>query len=245
MVIECNLRASRSIPFVSKALNANFIDLATRVLLKQSVKPFDIYPLELDHVCVKSPMFSFNRLLGADPISGVCMRAVGEVGCFAKNANEAFLLSMLSSGFKLPKQNIFISIGKQKQKQDFVESAKILQDLGYTLFGTSGTADFLGEYGIHMTKVSKEYENTSMTSAVKMIQNRELDMVINIPNLNRVEDVTDGFKIRRSSIDCNIPLISNLQQAIMIVEAFQEHDIVATHTKRILDFKVQKSGTFF
>jgi carbamoyl-phosphate synthase large subunit len=245
MVIECNLRASRSIPFVSKALNANFIDLATRVLLKQSVKPFDIYPLELDHVCVKSPMFSFNRLLGADPISGVCMRAVGEVGCFAKNANEAFLLSMLSSGFKLPKQNIFISIGKQKQKQDFVESAKILQDLGYTLFGTSGTADFFIQYGIHMTKVSKEYENTSMTSAVKMIQNRELDMVINIPNLNRVEDVTDGFKIRRSSIDCNIPLISNLQQAIMIVEAFQEHDIVATHTKRILDFKVQKSGTFF
>ena len=117
--------------------------------------------------------------------------------------------------------------------------------MGYGLFGTSGTADFFIQYGISMTKVSKEYENTSMTSAVKMIQNRELDMVIIIPNLNRVEDVTDGFKIRRSSIDCNIPLISNLQQAIMIVEAFQEHDIVATHKKRILDFKVQKSGTFF
>jgi carbamoyl-phosphate synthase large subunit len=245
MVIECNLRASRSIPFVSKALNANFIDLATRVMLNQPVKPFDIFPLELDHVCVKTPMFSFNRLLGSDPVTGVTMASVGEVGCFAKNANEAFLLSMLSSGFKLPKQNIFISIGKQKQKQNFVESVKILQDLGYVLFGTSGTVDFFTEYGIHMTKISKEYENTPMTSAVNMIQNRELDMVINIPNLNRMEDVTDGFKIRRASIDCNIPLISNLQQAIIIVEAFQEHDICATNESRLLDFQVQKSCNYF
>jgi carbamoyl-phosphate synthase large subunit/carbamoyl-phosphate synthase small subunit len=245
MVIECNLRASRSIPFVSKALNANFIDLATRVCLKQIVKPFDIYPLELDHVCVKTPMFSFNRLLGSDPVSGVCMRAVGEVGCFANNANEAFLLSMLSSGFKLPQRNIFISIGKQKQKQHFVESAKILQKLGYTLFGTSGTVDFFIEYGIHMLKISKEYENKPMTSVVKMIQNRELDIVINIPNLDRQEDMTDGFKIRRTSIDCNIPLISNLQQAIMIVESFKEHNICTTNESRLLNFQVQKSCNFF
>ncbi len=245
MVIECNLRASRSIPFVSKALHANFIDLATRVMLKQKVKPFDISPLELDHVCVKSPMFSFNRLLGSDPISSVTMKAVGEVGCFAKNANEAFLLSMLSSGFKLPKRNIFISIGKQKQKQDFVESANILQDLGYELYGTIGTVDFYTQYGIHMIKISKEYENKPMTSAVKMIRNCELDMVINIPNLNRLEDVTDGFKIRRTSIDCNIPLINNLQQAIMIVEAFQEHNIHARKESKLFDFKVQTSLYFF
>jgi carbamoyl-phosphate synthase large subunit len=224
MVIECNLRASRSMPFVSKALHVNFIELSTRCILKFHVEPVKISCFEMDYVCVKSPMFSYNRLANVDPISNVEMKSVGETACFSQNVNEAFLLSLMSSGFKLPRNNILITIGPQKYKQDFLESLIDLAKLGFHLFGTVGTRSFYGNYGIQMDLVSKDYENSNQ-SAVSLIVNQKCDMVINIPNLNQLKDVTDGFKIRRAAIDHNISLISNIQQAIMIVEACKEHQI--------------------
>jgi carbamoyl-phosphate synthase/aspartate carbamoyltransferase len=233
-VIECNLRASRSLPFVSKALNTNFVELATTAIMKLPTTPREISIMDTDHVCVKVPMFSYARLSGADPVCGVEMKATGEVACFASDANDAFLLALMAAGFRIPKQNILVTIGSQKHKQAFVASILELNVLNFRLFGTSGTCAFYRDFGVDMVELQKDHEKHNETNVVDFIRDHKVDLVINIPLQEKSQHVTDGFKIRRAAIDNNVPLISNLQQAEMLVEAFVHLGLRAGTTPRLL-----------
>ncbi len=218
-VIECNLRASRSFPFVSKVLKINFIEQATRVMLGLPVQKVWKNEFDLDYVGIKASQFSFNRLQKADPVLGVDMASTGEVGCLADDTNEAVLKSMLSVGLRIPNKGILLSTGTPKQKVDMLDAAKMLQEKGYQLYATGGTHRFLTENGIQSTRVNWPSE-VGEPQALTLMRERKIDMVVNIPRDLSAGELDNGYKIRRAAVDLNIPLITNARLASAFIQAF-------------------------
>jgi len=218
-VIECNLRASRSFPFVSKVLKINFIELATKIMLGLPVEKPEKSLFDLDYVGIKASQFSFSRLQKADPVLGVDMASTGEVGCIGDDSSCAILKAMLSVGYKIPKKNILLSTGTAKEKTDMLAAARLLTEKGYNLFATGGTHNVLVENGIPSTLVYwPSQEGTPQ--ALDLLHNKEIDMVVNIPKNLTEGELTNGYKIRRAAIDLNIPLITNPRLASAFINAF-------------------------
>jgi carbamoyl-phosphate synthase large subunit len=217
-VIECNLRASRSFPFVSKIFKLNFIDLATKIIMGIDVPRIDKSCFELDYVGVKAPQFSFTRIKGADPILSVEMASTGEVACLGDSFEEAFLKALLSVGFRFPKKNIMLSTGPFESKSKFLPQAKRLIDLGFQLFATRGTADFMKYHDIPSQVLSWPLEKKE-PNALTYIQELKLDLIINIPKSYDEEELTNDYILRRKAVDFNIPLITNLQFAERFIDA--------------------------
>ena len=220
LVIECNLRASRSFPFVSKVLKINLIELATRVMLGLPVEKPSKNLFDLDYVGIKASQFSFNRLQKADPVLGVDMSSTGEVGCLGDDTNTALLKSMLSVGHRIPKKNILLSTGGAKQKVAMLDAAKMLIENGYNLYATGGTSKFLNENGIQNTLVLWPSEEGDEPKALDLLHNHTIDMVVNIPKNLTSSELTNGYKIRRAAIDLNVPLITNARLASAFIYAF-------------------------
>ena len=220
LVIECNLRASRSFPFVSKVLKINLIELATRVMLGLPVEKPNKNLFDLDYVGIKASQFSFNRLQKADPVLGVDMSSTGEVGCLGDDTNTALLKSMLSVGHRIPKKNILLSTGGAKQKVAMLDAAKMLIDHGYKLYATGGTSKFLNENGIENTHVLWPSEEGDEPKALDLLHDHTIDMVVNIPKNLTSSELTNGYKIRRAAIDLNVPLITNARLASAFIYAF-------------------------
>ena len=220
LVIECNLRASRSFPFVSKVLKINLIDLATRVMLGLPVEKPNKNLFDLDYVGIKASQFSFNRLQKADPVLGVDMASTGEVGCLGDDTNDALLKSMLSVGYRIPEKSILLSTGGAKQKAEMLDAARMLVKHGYRLYATSGTSKYLSENDIENTRVYWPSEEGRQPQALDMLHNREIDMVVNMPKDLSPHELTNGYKIRRAAIDLNIPLITNSRLASAFINAF-------------------------
>ena len=223
-VIECNLRASRSFPFVSKVLKINFIELATKVMLGLPVEKPEKNLFELDYVGIKASQFSFNRLQKADPVLGVDMASTGEVGCIGSDTSCAVLKAMLSVGYRIPKKRILLSTGTPKQKVDMLEAARMLQKKGYDIFATGGSSKFLTENGVENTRVYWPSEE-GHPQALEMLHKKEIDMVVNIPKNLTAGELDNGYKIRRAAIDLNIPLITNARLASAFINAFCTMDI--------------------
>ncbi|MBQ3631241.1 MAG: carbamoyl phosphate synthase large subunit, partial [Prevotella sp.] len=228
-VIECNLRASRSFPFVSKILKRNFIETATKIMLDAPYSRPDKSEFDIDRIGVKASQFSFARLQNADPVLGVDMSSTGEVGCLGDDLNEAMLNSLIATGYRLPKQgaNILISSGGAKGKVSLLEPAQELVKKGYKIYATGGTARFLNDNGVKATPVAwpdEEGENNVMD----MIANHAFDLIINVPKNHTKRELTNGYRIRRGAIDHNIPLMTNVRLAKAYIEAFTalgENDI--------------------
>ena len=220
LVIECNLRASRSFPFVSKVLKINLIELATRVMLGLPVEKPSKNLFDLDYVGIKASQFSFNRLQKADPVLGVDMSSTGEVGCLGDDTNTALLKSMLSVGHRIPKKNILLSTGGAKQKVAMLDAAKMLLENGYKLYATGGTSKFLTENGIENTHVLWPSEEGEEPKALDLLHDHTIDMVVNIPKNLTSSELTNGYKIRRAAIDLNVPLITNARLASAFIYAF-------------------------
>ena len=219
-VIECNLRASRSFPFVSKVLKINLIELATRIMLGLPVEKPAKSLFDLDYVGIKASQFSFNRLQKADPVLGVDMASTGEVGCLGEDSRTALLKAMLSVGHRIPKKNILLSTGDGKQKAEMLAACTMLRDHGYKLFATPGTSRYLTENGIDNTLVHWPSESGEQPQALDMLHNKEIDMVVNVPKNLSTGELTNGYKIRRAAIDLNIPLITNARLASAFIYAF-------------------------
>ena len=219
-VIECNLRASRSFPFVSKVLKINFIELATKVMLGLPVEKPSKNLFELDYVGIKASQFSFNRLQKADPVLGVDMASTGEVGCIGSDTSCAILKAMLSVGYRIPKKSILLSTGTPKQKIDMMGAARMLVNKGYKLYATGGTHRTLAENGIESTLVYWPSESDKHPQALEMLHNKEIDMVVNIPKNLTAGELDNGYKIRRAAIDLNVPLITNARLASAFINAF-------------------------
>jgi carbamoyl-phosphate synthase large subunit len=254
MVIECNLRSSRSFPFSSKVTGYNFIEIAMYAMLSESVGKVckrgeellaykNYKTLDLDHVAVKAPQFSFPRLKGADPVSGVEMASTGEVGCFGEDLHEALLKSMISVGFSLPKTGVLFSVGGVENKADILPAAKRFQKMGFKIFATDGTADFFEKSGIKAQKVHKISTKKSpsvleiMTSQKNNVSSF-VDLIVNIPNKYNHAVVTDGYLIRRRSVDFNIPLITNVQIAKILAEALELYDLPRLKIKDVKKYFV-------
>ena len=220
LVIECNLRASRSFPFVSKVLKLNFIDLATKIMLGIPVEKPSKNLFDLDYVGIKASQFSFNRLQKADPVLGVDMSSTGEVGCIGEDTYTALLKSMLSVGQRIPAKNILLSTGGAKQKAEMLDAAKILKDHGYNLFATGGTSNYLTENGIDNTLVYWPSDEGKQPQALDLLHEKKIDLVVNIPKDLTPRELTNGYKIRRASIDLNIPLLTNSRLASAFIAAF-------------------------
>ncbi|MBQ8874447.1 MAG: ATP-grasp domain-containing protein, partial [Bacteroides sp.] len=218
-VIECNLRASRSFPFVSKVLKLNLIELATRVMLGLEVQKPDKSLFDLDYVGIKASQFSFNRLQHADPVLGVDMASTGEVGCLGQDTSCALLKAMLSVGYRIPQKGILLSTGDPKQKVDMLEAARRLQQRGFTLYATGGTSAFLEENGVKTVRVYWPSEEGT-PQALDLLHRKEIDMVVNIPKNLSSRELSNGYRIRRASIDLNIPLITNVRLASAFIGAF-------------------------
>ena len=218
-VIECNLRASRSFPFVSKVLKLNFIDMATRIMLGERVEKPAKSLFDLDYVGIKASQFSFNRLQNADPVLGVDMASTGEVGCLGEDTQCAILKAMLSVGYRIPQKNILLSTGDAKQKADMLSAARLLQQKGYSLFATGGTSRYLSENGIDNTLVYWPDEKRE-PQALGLLHRKELDMVVNIPKDLSVGELDNGYQIRRAAVDLNIPLLTNARLASAFISAF-------------------------
>lgn len=219
-VIECNLRASRSFPFVSKVLKINLIELATKIMLGLPVEKPEKTLFDLDYVGIKASQFSFNRLQKADPVLGVDMASTGEVGCLGDDTNTALLKSMLSVGHRIPKKNILLSTGGAKQKADMLDAARQLVNNGYKLYATVGSSKYLTENGIENTLVYWPSDKDKKPQALDMLHNHEIDMVVNIPKDLTVSELSNGYKIRRAAIDLNVPLITNGRLASAFINAF-------------------------
>ena len=219
-VIECNLRASRSFPFVSKVLKINFIDIATKVMLSIHVDRPAKNAFDLDYVGIKASQFSFSRLQGADPVLGVDMSSTGEVGCIGTDTNDALLKSMLSVGLRIPSKGVLLSTGTPKQKADLLDAAHKLNDAGFKLYATGGTHKFLNENGIPAICVHWPSEPDKQPQALELLHNKEVDLVVNIPKNLSSAELTNGYKIRRAAIDLNIPLLTNARLASAFIEAF-------------------------
>ena len=211
-VIECNLRASRSFPFVSKVLKTDFIDMATRIMLGKEVEELQKSIFDLDYVGVKAPQFSFARLLKADPVLGVDMSSTGEVGCIGDNYYEAILKSMLSVGYTIPKKNILLSTGPARSKIELLNSARMLEEKGYNLYATGGTSKFLKENGVK-AKTLYWPDEDKKPNTLDYIKNKKIDLIINIPKNHTKRELDNGYKIRRSAVDFNVPLITNARLA--------------------------------
>ena len=220
LVIECNLRASRSFPFVSKVLKINLNELATRVMLGLPVEKPSKNLFDLDYVGIKASQFTFNRLQKADPVLGVDMSSTGEVGCLGDDTNTALLKSMLSVGHRIPKKNILLSTGGAKQKVAMLDAAKMLIENGYNLYATGGTSKFLNENGIKNTLVLWPSEEGDEPKALDLLHDHTIDMVVNIPKNLTSSELTNGYKIRRAAIDLNVPLITNARLASAFIYAF-------------------------
>ena len=220
LVIETNLRSSRSFPFVSKVLKLNFIDLATKVMLGLPVEKPNKDLFDLDYVGIKASQFSFNRLQKADPVLGVDMSSTGEVGCIGEDSSTAMLKSMLSVGHRIPEKNILLSTGTAKQKAEMLDAARLLQQKGYKLFATGGTSKYLAEQGIENTRVYWPSEEGQQPQALDMLHNHEIDMVVNIPKDLTSHELSNGYKIRRAAIDLNVPLLTNSRLASAFINAF-------------------------
>ena len=218
-VIECNLRASRSFPFVSKVLKINFIELATKVMLGLPVEKPNKNLFELDYVGIKASQFSFNRLQKADPVLGVDMASTGEVGCIGSDTSCAVLKAMLSVGYRIPEKGVLLSTGNAKQKADTLNAARMLQKKGYKLYATGGSSKFLTENGVENTRVYWPSEE-GHPQALDMLHKKEIDMVVNIPKNLTAGELDNGYKIRRAAIDLNIPLITNARLASAFIHAF-------------------------
>ncbi|MBQ8888637.1 MAG: ATP-grasp domain-containing protein, partial [Bacteroidaceae bacterium] len=218
-VIECNLRASRSFPFVSKVLKINFIELATRIMLGQKVERPDKSLFDLDYVGIKASQFSFNRLQKADPVLGVDMASTGEVGCIGWDTSCAILKAMLSVGYRIPEKGILLSTGDAKQKVGMLEAVKMLRQKGYKLYATGGTSTFLTENGVENIRVYWPSE-AGQPQALDLLHRKEIDIVVNIPKNLTPGELTNGYRIRRAAIDWNIPLITNVRLASAFIHAF-------------------------
>ena len=218
-VIECNLRASRSFPFVSKVLKINFIELATKVMLGLPVEKPEKNLFELDYVGIKASQFSFNRLQKADPVLGVDMASTGEVGCIGEDTSCAVLKAMLSVGYRIPEKNILMSTGTPKQKVEMLKAAQELKKKGYNIFATGGSSKFLTENGIENTRVYWPSEE-GHPQALEMLHKKEIDMVVNIPRDLSAGELDNGYKIRRAAVDLNIPLVTNARLASAFIHAF-------------------------
>jgi carbamoyl-phosphate synthase large subunit len=229
-VIECNLRASRSFPFVSKVLRVNFIELATEVMMGRRVPVYGGSLMDLSYVGVKAPQFSFTRVEGADPVLGVEMASTGEVGCLGDDFEEAFLKALLSVGFRLPVRSVLLSTGPIESKAAFLESARMLRDMGIALFATEGTAAFLQANGVETTLLHWPSEAAS-PNTLEYLGQRKLDLVINIPKNSQEEELTNDYLIRRKAADFGIPLITNIQLAQRFVEALTKKRIVELQIK--------------
>ena len=219
-VIECNLRASRSFPFVSKVTKYNFIDMATKAMI--GIKESGKYnTIDLDYVGIKAPQFSFSRLRGADPVSGVEMASTGEVACLGENINEAFLKSLFAVGFELPKKNILLSTGTVKDKADLLESVRKLKEMGYELYATGGTHKFLEQNGIKTMMLNWPLDKKE-PNAMTYLKERKIDFVVNIPKSYEEEELENDYLIRRTAVDFNIPLITNVQNAKLFIDSISK-----------------------
>ena len=219
-VIECNLRASRSFPFVSKVLKINFIDLATKAMLGLNVEKPEKNAFDLDYVGIKASQFSFSRLQGADPVLGVDMSSTGEVGCIGVDTSEAIMKSMLSVGYRVPKKGILLSTGSARQKTDMLDAAHQLHNKGYVLYATGGTHQFLADNGIPAIRVYWPSQPDMQPQALQMLHDKEIDLVVNIPKNLSTTELSNGYKIRRAAIDLNIPLLTNARLASAFIRAF-------------------------
>ncbi|HRU13718.1 MAG TPA: carbamoyl-phosphate synthase (glutamine-hydrolyzing) large subunit, partial [Dysgonamonadaceae bacterium] len=231
-VIECNLRASRSFPFVSKVLKINFVELATQVMLGLEVKKPEKSAFDLDYVGIKASQFSFNRLQKADPVLGVDMASTGEVGCIGSNFDDALLTAMLSVGYRIPEKNIMVSSGGTKSKVALLDACRLLAKNGYHLYATGGTQKFLADNGVESTYVAWPDDKDADLNVTDMIAQKKFDLIINIPKNLTERELTNGYKIRRGAIDFNIPLITNDRLASAFIKAFckmKEGDIQIKH----------------
>ena len=220
-VIECNLRASRSFPFVSKVLKRNFIETATRIMLDAPYTRPDKSAFDIDRIGVKASQFSFARLQNADPVLGVDMSSTGEVGCLGDDFNEALLNSLIATGYKIPKQSILLSSGATKSKVDLLDASHMLSKNGYHIYATAGTATFLNSHGIPTTPVFWPDERPhAENNVMKMIAEHKFDLIVNIPKNHSKRELTNGYRIRRGAIDHNIPLMTNARLAKAFIEAF-------------------------
>ncbi|MCB0282105.1 MAG: carbamoyl-phosphate synthase (glutamine-hydrolyzing) large subunit [Calditrichaeota bacterium] len=234
-VIECNLRASRSFPFVSKIIKQNFIDLATQAIMQKDLKKIDSSFFEFEYVGVKAPQFSFTRLEGADPVSGVEMASTGEVGCLGIDFHEAFLKALISVGYRFPLRSILVSSGTIESKAELLEAMRIFRDLGVQFFATDGTARFMEANGFDVQKLHWPLENKK-PNTVDYIKNGLIDMVINIPKNFQKEELTNGYHIRRAAADYNVMLITNRQIVMRLAEALAQKDVHDLHINHWLEY---------
>jgi len=219
-VIECNLRASRSVPFVSKAAKVNFIRTATALMLGERGARPENRTLDMDYVVVKAPQFSFSRLTGADPTLGVEMASTGEVACFGDDLHEALLKSLAATGFVRPRRGVVLSIGGDAAKEEFFGAARRFEAMGLALFGTTGTARFYGDRGLIVTPVHKQSEGAS-PSVIEILHAGKADLVVNVPGAAGDQETADGYLIRRTAIDLGIPLFTNLELAQLLAKALE------------------------
>merc|ERR1711907_299988 len=250
MVIECNLRASRSLPYISKTYNVNFSELATRIMLGISVRPVTIQPIDMDYVASKVSVFSFGRLKNSDPRLGVEMQSTGEVACFGMNQYEAFLKAMIAAGFKLPAKNILLCIGPSAQKVEFLQYVKLLRTMGFQLYATKGTYELM--------KGESELSNTIMVykplvkrepNAATLLREGKLDLVINVPDSMDSQGLTDGFELRRAAVDSAVPLITDIKTAILATTAIHRKWVREQAGKAFWDYSswhecVEPGATF-
>ena len=236
-VIECNLRASRSFPFVSKVIKINFIDIATKVMMGIPVEKPNKSAFDLDYVGIKASQFSFSRLQGADPVLGVDMSSTGEVGCIGDDTNEAILKSMLSVGYKVPQKAVLLSTGTPKQKADLLDAAHLLHNHGFTLYATGGTHKFLNENGIPAVRVYWPSESDMQPQALSLLHNKQIDLVVNIPKNLSSTELSNGYKIRRAAIDLNVPLITNVRLASAFITAFTSMPLDKIEIKHWAEYK--------
>ena len=236
-VIECNLRASRSFPFVSKVIKINFIDIATKVMMGIPVEKPNKSAFDLDYVGIKASQFSFSRLQGADPVLGVDMSSTGEVGCIGDDTNEAILKSMLSVGYKVPQKAVLLSTGTPKQKADLLDAAHLLHNHGFTLYATGGTHKFLNENGIPAVRVYWPSESDMQPQALSLLHNKQIDLVVNIPKNLSSTELGNGYKIRRAAIDLNVPLITNARLASAFITAFTSMPLDKIEIKHWAEYK--------
>jgi carbamoyl-phosphate synthase large subunit len=229
-VIECNLRASRSFPFVSKVLNVNFIDMATEVMMGRPVPVHGGSVMDLDYVGVKAPQFSFTRLEGADPVLGVEMASTGEVGCLGGDFEEAFLKALLSVGFRLPVKSVLLSTGPIEDKAAFLEGARILAQMGVALYATEGSAGFLRAHGVQ-AEVLYWPDDVRSPNVLQYLSGRRVDLVINIPKHSGEAELANDYHIRRKAADFGIPLITNIQVAQRLVEALSKKSLAELQIK--------------
>jgi carbamoyl-phosphate synthase large subunit len=232
MVIECNLRASRSFPFVSKVLKRNFIEAATQVIMGRPLSSeLESSFLDLDYVGVKAPQFSFTRLTGADPTLGVEMASTGEVACLGWDFNEAYLKALLSVGYKFPIKSVLLSTGPVKSKATLLESVRLFQKMGVKLYATDGTAKFLARQGID-TEVLKWPLDGESPDACDYIKAHKIDLVINIPKDYQEDELTNDYLVRRTAVDFGVPLLTNTQAAQRVAEALDQLPMAELKVRR-------------